>query len=52
MDFTERNCEDVNLNEQAQDSGSSNELSGSKTRELGNSKVRSINLYSVQSDNF
>jgi hypothetical protein len=52
MDFTERNCENVNLIELAEDSGNSNELSGSKTKELVNSKVWSINLYSVQSDHF
>jgi hypothetical protein len=52
MDFTERNCEDVNLIELAQDSGSSNEFSGSKTREVMNSKVCSMNLYYVQSDQF
>jgi hypothetical protein len=52
MDFMERNYEDVNLIELAQDSGCSNELSGSKTRELMNSKVCSINLYSVQNNHF
>lgn len=42
----------MNLTELAQDSGSSNELSGFKTRELVTSKVSSVNLCSVQSDQY